>query len=82
VTYARKLKKEDGRIDWTKPAIELERQIRAFNPWPGTFTERHGTMLKVWKAEVVGDELQLLEVQPAGGKRMSYEAFARGHRSA
>src|SRR5207249_1221272 len=33
VTYARKLTKEDGRIDWSKPPIEIERQIRAFNPW-------------------------------------------------
>ena len=82
VTHARKLTKEDGRIDWTRPAVEIERQIRAFNPWPGTFTERDGTTLKVWKAEVVAGVLQLLEVQPPGGKRMSYEAFARGHRSA
>ncbi len=39
VTYARELKKEDGRINWAKPAIEIERMVRAYTPWPGTYTE-------------------------------------------
>lgn len=37
-TYAPKLKREDGRIDWTESAALIERKIRAFNPWPGAFT--------------------------------------------
>jgi len=37
-TYSKILKKEDGKIDWRKPAEEIERQIRAFSPWPGSFT--------------------------------------------
>lgn len=37
-TYSRKLTKEDGRIDWNKPAVELERQIRAFMQWPKSYT--------------------------------------------
>ncbi|HSP46081.1 MAG TPA: methionyl-tRNA formyltransferase [Chthoniobacterales bacterium] len=37
-TYAPKLEREHGRIDWTEPAVIIERKIRAFNPWPGTFT--------------------------------------------
>src|SRR4029077_12839055 len=37
-TYARRLKREDGRIDWSEPADVIERKIRAFNPWPGAFT--------------------------------------------
>jgi methionyl-tRNA formyltransferase len=36
-TYARELKKEDGKIDWNKPAVEIERMVRAYTPWPGTF---------------------------------------------
>jgi methionyl-tRNA formyltransferase len=36
-TYAPKLEREDGRIDWTEPAASIERKIRAFNPWPGAF---------------------------------------------
>lgn len=37
-TYVKKLKKSDGLIDWDMPVIEIERRIRAFNPWPGSFT--------------------------------------------
>jgi methionyl-tRNA formyltransferase len=37
-TYARKIKKEHGRIDWTKSAVEVERHVRAFTPWPGART--------------------------------------------
>lgn len=37
-TYTKILKKEDGRINWKKTAEELERQIRAFDPWPGSYT--------------------------------------------
>jgi methionyl-tRNA formyltransferase len=46
-TYAPKLTRNDGRIDWTKPADDIDRQIRAFDPWPGTFTTLGGSMLKV-----------------------------------
>lgn len=38
-TYAKEINKEDGRIDWSKPAFEIERLIRAFTPWPGTFSQ-------------------------------------------
>ena len=53
VTYAKKITKEDGRIDWTRSAVEIERQIRAFNPWPGTHTQLGDLLLKIWKAEIV-----------------------------
>ena len=46
-TYAPQLKKSDGRIDWTRPAAEIERLARAFRPWPGTFTHWKGQQLKV-----------------------------------
>ncbi len=52
-TYAKKITKEDGRIVWTKSAVEIERQIRAFNPWPSAYTRLGDLMLKIWKAEVV-----------------------------
>jgi len=52
-TYAKKITKEDGRINWTRSAVEIERQIRAFNPWPGTHTHLDDLLLKIWKAEVV-----------------------------
>jgi methionyl-tRNA formyltransferase len=37
VTYAHKLQREEGALDWRRPAAELERQLRAFDPWPGTY---------------------------------------------
>ncbi len=50
-TYAAKLSREDGRIDWTRPAEAIDRQVRAFDPWPGTFTTLGGTVLKVLAVE-------------------------------
>lgn len=56
VTYARKLSKDDGRLDWSQPAAALHRRLRAFTPWPGTFTflpaEPRPQLLKVWRAEL------------------------------
>ncbi len=49
-TYAPKLSREDGRIDWTRPADAIARQVRAFDPWPGAFTTSAGAMLKVLAA--------------------------------
>lgn len=51
-TYAPMLKKEDGLLDFTRPAIELERRVRAFNPWPGCFINEEGGPLKIHKAHV------------------------------
>ncbi|HTI83616.1 MAG TPA: methionyl-tRNA formyltransferase [Acetobacteraceae bacterium] len=51
--YAPKLTREAGRIDWTLDAGSLERQVRAFDPWPGTFTTLRGQMLKVLRAELL-----------------------------
>ncbi len=49
-TYAAKLGREDGRLDWTQPATALDRRIRALNPWPGTFTGLDGALLKILAA--------------------------------
>lgn len=49
-TYAHKLNKDEARIDWTRPAIALERQIRAFNPWPISHSLLNGEGLKVLSA--------------------------------
>lgn len=53
VTYAHKLEKEDGRLDWDLPASLLNRKVRALNPWPGTWFEIGEDRIKVLKAEVV-----------------------------
>jgi methionyl-tRNA formyltransferase len=51
-TYAPKLTREDGRIDWSHDAAAVERRVRAFDPWPGTFTLVQGSVLKVLAAEL------------------------------
>ncbi len=52
-TYAPKLSREDGRINWSHSAARIDRRIRAFNPWPGTFTTLDGTPIKVLSAKPV-----------------------------
>jgi len=52
-TYAPKLKREDGRIDWSEPAEVIERKIRAYNPWPGAFMKLKDRNLKIFSASVV-----------------------------
>lgn len=52
-TYAPKLNREDGRIDWNRSAADIERMVRAFDPWPGAFTLLRGIPLKVLAAEPV-----------------------------
>jgi methionyl-tRNA formyltransferase len=51
-TYAHKLSRDDGRIDWTGDAVTIERQIRAFDPWPGSFTTLGHETLKILSATV------------------------------
>ena len=51
-TYAKMIHKQDGLVDFTKPAIEIERQIRAMNPWPVAFTFYQGQPMKIWQANV------------------------------
>jgi methionyl-tRNA formyltransferase len=50
VTYAKQLRKEDGQLDWSLPAAELDQRVRSFNPWPGAFTMWRGRRLKVLQA--------------------------------
>jgi len=69
VSYAPQLKKEDGRLDFTRSAAELERRIRAFDPWPGAFTTLKGEMLKVHRAELgtgQGASGEVLNAGPRG----------------
>lgn len=55
-TYAHKLNKDEARIDWSRPAVELERLVRAFNPWPICHTTLNGEALKVLAAQVADGE--------------------------
>jgi methionyl-tRNA formyltransferase len=47
-TFAPPIKKEEGLIDWAKPASEIYNQIRAFEPWPGTYTQFRGRLCHIW----------------------------------
>ncbi len=52
-TYCRTVRKEDGAIDWTRPAWQIERMVRAYDPWPGAYTLLRGRRLHIWRAAVV-----------------------------
>jgi methionyl-tRNA formyltransferase len=56
-TLAPVLKKEDGHIDWSRPAHEILNRIRGFSPWPGCYTHFRGKVLQVLKASVADDSL-------------------------
>lgn len=108
-TRTRPLRREDGRLDATRSSAVLARQVRALQPWPGTFLESAAGRLLLWRVEALpgaarpatesgereppgtfvadgeglalrtGDgALRLLEVQPAGGRRMSGAELRRG----
>ena len=55
-TYAPKLEKTMGNIDWTMDADRIERLVRGLNSWPGTFTKIHGKTVKIWDCDVVRQE--------------------------
>jgi methionyl-tRNA formyltransferase len=57
-TAAPKLKKSDGRIDWSRPATEIINLIHGVNPWPGAFTTIDGRTLKIWRADFAGGTRQ------------------------
>lgn len=54
-TYTSLIKKEDGFLDLNLSAVEIERKVRAFNPWPGTYIPWKNSQLKIWKAEILED---------------------------
>jgi methionyl-tRNA formyltransferase len=78
VSYARKITKEDGRIDWSAPARVLWNRVRAFTPWPGAYTLMAAVpkplLLKIWQADVVD--------APAAPPGLIAEANAAGVRVA
>ncbi|MDP6437663.1 MAG: methionyl-tRNA formyltransferase [Gammaproteobacteria bacterium] len=53
-SYAARIYKSDGVIDWNRSAVEIDRQIRAFNPWPVAQTRLHGEPLRCWQAMLSG----------------------------
>jgi methionyl-tRNA formyltransferase len=56
VTYARKIEKQEAMINWSDTAVQIERQVRAFNPFPVASTNWRGGLLRVWRARAVARE--------------------------
>ena len=107
VTKAPRLKKSDGRIDWSRSALEIKNQVRGLDPWPRAFTDWSrggqtplrmivhtvavtgesraappGTVMAAEKRLLVatGDgQIEILQVQPAGKRKMTAQEFLRGY---
>lgn len=78
-TYAPKLTRQDGHIDWTVPAVEIDLRIRGMTPWPGAFTFLpDGRMLKIHRATLADTIGQPGEVMATSGGRMVVAAGAEG----
>ncbi|WP_020564831.1 methionyl-tRNA formyltransferase [Methylosarcina fibrata] len=58
VTYAHKLEKSEAELDWSRPAIELDRKIRGLCSWPVAQTLFDGKILRIWRAEIVGERAE------------------------
>ena len=67
-TYAPRLKKEDGLIDWKESASRIERLVRAMDPRPGAFTHLAGKLLKIWKAEEIQDTRYKIQDTKSSGQ--------------
>lgn len=80
VTYAEKIGPEDRVLDWTQAPEELHNRIRALSPHIGARGDLHGRPVIVWRSRLADDRLEILELQPEGGRRMTMDEFERGIR--
>lgn len=74
------ISKEDGRLDFSKPTEELEREIRAYHGWPRSWTEYEGKRLIFEKAHLEAGKLVIDMVQPENGTLMTVKQFCAGKR--
>ncbi len=80
-TWCSLISKEDGRIDWNASSSAIDAHVRAYTPWPGTFTEYNGKRIMITKTALTEEgELSILRVKPAGKKEMDYADFQRGYK--
>lgn len=80
-TYTKIIEKKDGEINWNRPADEIDRQVRAFTPWPGTYTFCREKRIKVLLCHLSDEGKRIIvdEVQPEGKKSMPYSEFIKGY---
>lgn len=81
-SVTKRLTKDDGAINWQWPASQVERFIRAMDPWPRAWTELAGIRVILRRAHLTQEQLVIDELQPANGRPMSYGEFARGYPTA
>jgi methionyl-tRNA formyltransferase len=81
-SLTRKFTKEDGLVDWQKTPIEIDRQIRALYPWPGTYTTIGDKRIILHAAHLDENQLVLDIVQPEGKSPMSFADFINGFKGA
>ena len=74
-TYAGKITKDMGNIDFAKAAVTIERLIRGLNPWPSAFTHYKGKILKIWEADVVSECVNAENQVPGTVIAMDKESF-------
>jgi methionyl-tRNA formyltransferase len=79
-TYAEKIGPADRELDWSRRPEELHNRIRALSPHIGARGDLYGRPVIVWRSRLVDGELEILEVQPEGRRRMTLEEFERGLR--
>ncbi len=79
-TYAEKITAPDRELDWSRPPLELHNQIRALSPHIGARGELEGRRVIVWRSRLADGRLEIVEVQPEGRRRMTYDEFLRGLR--
>ncbi|MDQ2984180.1 MAG: methionyl-tRNA formyltransferase [Actinomycetota bacterium] len=79
-TYAEKITPADRELDWSRPPQELHDRIRALSPHIGARGDLDGHPVLVWRSRLDDGQLELLEVQPEGKRRMSYDEYLRGRR--
>ena len=76
--YAPMLNKDTGLIDWNKPARDIHNLVRGL--YGGAYTIVNGQKYKIWRTQIVDNQIEILEIQAPNSKRMSYKDFIRGHK--
>jgi len=79
-TFTEKISRKDGEFDWGKPVEYIEKQIRAYDPWPGAFMFWKGKRVKILKAHIEGGKLVIDELQLEGKKPTTLHDFLLGNK--